>query len=422
MSVNGTASVRWKATTLGAIGKYVNGRAFKSTEWSKTGRPIIRIQDLTGSNNHPNHFDGIVEGRNVVRSGDLLISWSGSLGAYLWEGPEAVLNQHIFKVESSINKRFHYHLARATIAELERSSHGSGMVHVTKKVFEDTPVSIPSDPLVQQELANLIDALERSRSLALGHLASARQSVQNFRRSVLAAACSGSLTTDWRKRNQAIPKGAPASARLANFDIPESWSLMPLRDVAEVRGGIQKQPKRAPKQNARPYLRVANVLRGKLDLKEIHQFELFNDELNTYRLMRGDLLVVEGNGSPGEIGRAAMWDGAIEDCVHQNHIIRVRPLRVVPEYLQLFWNSPNAARAIADLAVTTAGLYSLSTKKIASVLIAVPPAAEQSAIVAIVNQLQTTADRVADAIDDATRAVDRSSVALLKAAFRKGQS
>lgn len=135
----------WRATTLGDLGQYLNGRAFKTTEWSKSGRPIIRIQDLTGSHRSPNYFEGEVEDRYVVRPGEFLISWSATLGAYIWDGPEAVLNQHIFKVESNIDKEFHYYLVRERIAELERNAHGSGMVHVTKGVFENTPVAVPED-------------------------------------------------------------------------------------------------------------------------------------------------------------------------------------------------------------------------------------------------------------------------------------
>ena len=190
----------WTATTLGAIGNYLNGRAFKRSEWSPTGRPIIRIQDLTGSNVNPNHFEGDAEPRYVVTAGDLLISWSATLGAYIWNGPEAVLNQHIFKVESKINKRFHYHLVRDCLAELDRNAHGSGMVHVTKGVFDNTPVAVPDDPRLQEALAALIDDAERFQASALAHLGTASHAVERLRRAVLATACSGGLTADWRER------------------------------------------------------------------------------------------------------------------------------------------------------------------------------------------------------------------------------
>jgi type I restriction enzyme, S subunit len=107
-------------------------------------------------------------------------------------------------------------------------------------------------------------------------------------------------------------------------ELPGSWSWQKIAEIASVRGGIQKKPKRTPRNNSYPYLRVANALRNKLDLSEIHQMELFEGELETYRLELNDLLIVEGNGSFTEIGRSALWTGAIENCVHQNHIIRVR--------------------------------------------------------------------------------------------------
>src|SRR6266568_5333732 len=96
--------------------------------------------------------------------------------------------------------------------------------------------------------------------------------------------------------------------------LPTGWSLMRISDIGEVRGGIQKQGKRRPVKNKYPFLRVANVLRGRLNLDEIHEVELFDGELERYRLESGDLLVVEGNGSPDQIGRAAMWDGSVPKC------------------------------------------------------------------------------------------------------------
>lgn len=100
----------WARTTLGQLGRYLNGRAFKKSEWRESGRPIIRIQNLTGTASHYNYFQGEVEERHLARPGDLLVSWAATLGAYFWSGPEAVVNQHIFKVESNIDPRFHKYL------------------------------------------------------------------------------------------------------------------------------------------------------------------------------------------------------------------------------------------------------------------------------------------------------------------------
>ncbi|MGC4947218.1 restriction endonuclease subunit S [Streptomyces sp. DT224] len=153
-------------------------------------------------------------------------------------------------------------------------------------------------------------------------------------------------------------------------------------EVAEVRGGIQKQQKRRPVENFFPFLRVANVARGKLQLDEIHQIELFAGELDRYRLTRGDLLVVEGNGSPDQIGRAATWRGQIENAVHQNHLIRVRPGgELLPRYVELVWNSPLVVDQLREVAKSTSGLYTLSTAKVKSVKIPVPALSDQQSLV-----------------------------------------
>jgi type I restriction enzyme S subunit len=110
--------------------------------------------------------------------------------------------------------------------------------------------------------------------------------------------------------------------------------------------------------------------------------ELFGDELEKLRLQKGDLLIVEGNGSPTEIGRMAIWHGEVGNCVHQNHIIRARLTQgIIPEYCSAHWNSPQGSSAVMNVASSTSGLYTLSTSKVARLCLPVPPAAEQSRIV-----------------------------------------
>ena len=133
----------WAIATLGEIGEYLNGRGFKKSEWRESGRPIIRIQNLTGSGNHVNYFDGEPEERYTARRGDLLVSWAATLGVFVWDGPEAVVNQHIFKVRSHVDRSFHRYLLLWVLNDLRRQTHGSGMVHITKSRFEETPVPLP---------------------------------------------------------------------------------------------------------------------------------------------------------------------------------------------------------------------------------------------------------------------------------------
>ena len=187
--------------------------------------------------------------------------------------------------------------------------------------------------------------------------------------------------------------------------LPSGWRWTTLGQIASIQGGIQKQPKRAPKDNAFPFLRVANVMRGKLDLAEVHRVELFGDELNRLRLEIGDLLIVEGNGSPSEIGRLAIWDGSIKDCVHQNHIIRAR-LRdgVLPAYVAAYWNSADGARALLDLASSTSGLYTLSVNKVSGLALPLAPPAEQRRIIADIEKQLSRVDAALSALQQIGRA------------------
>lgn len=200
--------------------------------------------------------------------------------------------------------------------------------------------------------------------------------------------------------------------------VPPHWNRVTIGDVAEVRGGIQKQPKRRPNKNPAPFLRVANVLRGELRLDEVHQIELFDGELEKYRLHAGDLLVVEGNGSPQQIGRAACWGDEIYDCVHQNHLIRVRPGRsLVPRYLALYWNAPHTAYTLRDVASSTSGLYTLSTQKIKSIPIPLAPLPEQQEIVEELDQQLGTYGRLEQSMRRALNRLQAVRRSVLATAF-----
>ena len=83
---------------LGEIATYINGYAFKPKDRGREGLPIIRIQDLTGNSNDKGFYKGKYPSKIEINNGDILISWSASLGVYIWNSGRALLNQHIFKV------------------------------------------------------------------------------------------------------------------------------------------------------------------------------------------------------------------------------------------------------------------------------------------------------------------------------------
>ncbi|MCP1428524.1 type I restriction enzyme S subunit [Microbacterium foliorum] len=222
-------------------------------------------------------------------------------------------------------------------------------------------------------------------------------------------AADASLTTGAR-RLAALERAALADCR--------DGELRPLAEVATIQGGIQKHQKRIPKDNAFPFLRVANVTARGLDLAEVHHVELFAGELDRLRLQRGDLLVVEGNGSASQIGRAATWDGSIDDCVHQNHLIRVRPSEaLIPEYLEAVWNSPQSRRALTDVASSSSGLHTLSVSKLKRLSIPVPTIDRQESLILAVKEIREAKARMVSAIAGTQRRSAALRRSLLAAAF-----
>jgi type I restriction enzyme S subunit len=186
---------------------------------------------------------------------------------------------------------------------------------------------------------------------------------------------------------------------------PFGWKQAAIEEFCDVQGGLQKTPHRRPVLHHFPYLRVANVQRNSINLDSLERFELTTAEVERWQLLKGDLLVVEGNGSETEIGRCAVWDGQMSPCVYQNHLIRVRPndLSVVP-FLQLYLNSPTGMGTMKRLAITTSGLYNLSVGKIRGISVLLPPLAEQHRIVTKVDELMALCDRLkADLVDARAR-------------------
>lgn len=194
------------------------------------------------------------------------------------------------------------------------------------------------------------------------------------------------IATGQIKRDKPLP---PITDEEKPFELPVGWEWVRISDLAEVQGGIQKTQLRTPVKQHFPYLRVANVQRDALRLEEIERFELTMDELERWRLIAGDLLIVEGNGSAEEIGRCAVWTGAIDPCVYQNHLIRVRCFQQdCMAFIKLFLNAPSGAEEMKRLAITTSGLYNLSVGKIRNYAVPMAPLAEQSRIVTRITALR----------------------------------
>lgn len=150
---------------LGDLASFINGSAFKPEEWSLSGLPIVRIQNLTQEDAPFNYYEGDSYSKIKITNGDVLVSWSATLGVYIWDKGDALLNQHIFKVafdKEDIDKDFFIYTVKVALESMSLFAHGSTMRHVVKKDFDETQVAFPSKT-DQVSFSNIVKQADKSK-------------------------------------------------------------------------------------------------------------------------------------------------------------------------------------------------------------------------------------------------------------------
>lgn len=171
---------------------------------------------------------------------------------------------------------------------------------------------------------------------------------------------------------------------------PAHWETFPLKHVSTVQGGLTLGKNYPKSQGVKsyPYLRVANVQDGFLDLTKITEINLPVREAKNYFLQTGDILVTEG-GDIDKLGRGNCWYGEIDECLHQNHVFAVRMTRkVLPEYVSLITGVAYARRYFTTTANKTTNLASTNKTKLGNLPLFVPPEEEQKDILAYCNDIK----------------------------------
>ena len=262
--------------------------------------------------------------------------------------------------------------------DLGQLSRATAVPSIRKSDVVEIPIPLP--PLTEQE--SIVAEIEKQFSRldeAVANLKRVKANLKRYKAAVLKAAVEGELID-----------GAEYA----------EWRNAQISDVAKIISGLTKNPKRAALPRKLPYLRVANVYANELRLDQVATIGVADSEVDKLLVRRGDLLVVEGNGSADQIGRVALWDGSIRNCVHQNHLIKVRLGEdVMPEWALAWLLSPGGRREIEQVSSSTSGLHTLSTGKVGRLPLPVPPIAEQHRIVAEVDRRLSIVREVEAEID-----------------------
>ena len=393
-----------KIMTLGTVADYINGRAFKPEEWEDTGRPIIRIQNLTNSSGACNRTTNTYEDKYLVTDGDLLFAWSASLGAHIWRGEDGWLNQHIFKVlpYPCIEKMYLYYYLLYVVDQLYAKTHGSGMVHITLKPFKETQIVVPTVK-TQRQIVHRIESLFAKLDEAKEKAQAVVDGFEDRKAAILHKAFTGELTKDWRKKE----------------GVSNIWKQSKLSEVCQLQTGLMKGKKFSGKTVMMPYLRVANVQDGYLKLDEIKEIEVEETLINRYLLKEGDVLFTEG-GDYDKLGRGTVWHNEIKQCLHQNHVFVVRPEKneLLSEFLSLQAGSQYGKKYFLSCAKQTTNLASINSTQLKNFPVLLPSIDEQKLIVSTVLNLINIDKQANEAAEQVIDQIDVMKKSILARAFR----
>jgi len=402
------ASRHWKFDKIKNVVDYNRGKKPKDLhpQQNPTDLPYIDIKAFEKNifKKFANPNNGVICDENNV-----LVVWDGSRSGLVGIGVHGLIGSTIIslKPRKNIIKKFLYYFLKSKFELLNKNTSGIAIPHVKPSIFWN--LEIPLIPIIEQEkivqkLDHVLEQLEEKKKVILEIIEKKQYNLfQNYESYIDELACFGHLTKDWRKKNPNIENATKLLSKFVKKQnkissniisnsifqnaLPQSWTICYLSDITNIKGGIQKTPKRRPVKNFYPYLRVGNVYKNRLNLDRIEYFELTKNELENWALQKNDILVVEGNGSIDQIGRCAIWNDEIKNCVHQNHIIRCRPFAGInSEFIAYFWNSSSGRKFLKDVASTTSGLYTLNISKISKIPIPLPSSLEQDEIVRILHK------------------------------------
>lgn len=205
----GEVPEHWRTVPLKHVAEFINGDAFNPAEWSESGMPIIRIQNLNGGEDF-NYFEGVVEQRYLVHDGELLFGWSGnrgtSFGPFIWHRKEiCALNQHIFRVVSRVvEKQELYWVLKAVTAHVEEQAHGIiGMVHITKSDLGAIKVPIPG-PSEQARIASFLDQETSKIDALIAEQQRLIELLQEKRQAVISHSVTKGLNPDAPMKNSGV--------------------------------------------------------------------------------------------------------------------------------------------------------------------------------------------------------------------------
>jgi type I restriction enzyme S subunit len=425
----------WPRKRLGDVATILNGHGFKSSQFvAEGGTPLIRIRDIRKTSTAVG-FVGDYDDRYIVRSGDLLVGMDGDFNAARWAGPEALLNQRVCKITPDpefLNLDYLTAILPGYLQAIHEFTSSTTVTHLSSRDVAEIPLPVPS-LADQQAFASLTRTASASALSATAHLTRARRGFDRFRQAVLAAACTGRLTADWRDTNESDPAEralqlrrdheisrlgkryrepfAPDSDALP--EIPENWAWATLPELGELgRGKSRHRPRNDPSLygGEYPFIQTGDVARsGGLITSHTQTYNEAGLAQSRLWPARAVCITIAANiADSGLLTYPACFPDSVVGLISDEDV-------ALPEYVELFIRTASADLAAFAPATAQANI---NLAILSEVAVAVPPIPEQREIVSRVTGLYRAADGLMGRVDAAGLRIDRTTQALLSKALR----
>jgi len=372
---------KWKVHSLSDVAKFINGKGFSSNDWTEEGLPIVRIQNLNDEEAEYNRYSGEVKERYLLKNGDILLSWSASLGAYKWENGKAILNQHIFKVKpkENIDKEFLYQTLIRSVEKLVQKTHGSTMKHIRKKELDLT--YFPYPPLPEQKkiaaiLSTVDEAIEKTDKII--------DETKQLKKGLMQQLLTKGIGHDEFKE---------VTVRAKSYLIPDKWEASCLVNCLDFKNG-KAFYKVGYTDEGNKVIDLMNISRDgnfqELDDKQKYISEEDFEKYSDYQLDKNDLIIAMSDMSKKLwiLGRTAIIPKDDEYILNQ----RVGKLsyngNMDIRFANYATNSNYFLRQLRVVAKGTAQKY-VNTGEIKNAIIFKPPLPEQKKIASILSSVDS---------------------------------
>ncbi|MHB0916667.1 MAG: restriction endonuclease subunit S [Thiobacillus sp.] len=367
----------WVEALLAQLVTFQKGRKVDTSPFDGDGyAPYLGASGLEGGD------DGYAATRLAViaKSTDTLMLWDGERSGLVGHGRQGVVASTVSKLSPSdkVEPKYLYYALSERFDWIQHRRTGTGVPHVPKDLGRLLKLRYPKHRAVQQRIASILSGIDTAIEKTETLIAKYQQ--------IKAGLMHDLFTRGVLPNGQLRPprEGAPKLYQETAIGlIPREWSVRKLGTMAKIVSGVTLGPKKSASGGIEvPYLRVANVQDGYLDLTEIKTVQVTRKELEQLRLQVGDVLMNEG-GDFDKLGRGAVWSGEIEDCVHQNHVFRVRtdPTNLRPYFLAFYSESSFGKKYFLISSKQSTNLASINSTQLNAYPIALPPLVEQQAII-----------------------------------------